>query len=87
MWELEDADDERFIVTFSEVFAYISIFLVLLCCNFPFLAVYYAMIGYHIVFQEDDTDAIMQRDRISLLLMLVYIRLWRGLIMRCLMLR
>jgi len=63
MWELEDADDERFIVTFSEVFAYISIFLVLLCCNFPFLAVYYAMIGYHIVFQEDDTDAIMQREQ------------------------
>jgi len=63
MWELEDAQDEGFIVTFSEVFAYISIFLVLLCCNFPVLAVWYAMIGYHIVFQEDDTDAIMQREQ------------------------
>lgn len=29
----------------------------------PFLAVCYAMVGYHIVFQEDDTDAIMQREQ------------------------
>jgi len=33
--------------------------------HFPFLAVYYAMIGYHIVFQEDDTDALMQREQDS----------------------
>jgi hypothetical protein len=64
MWELEDEDDEGFIVTLSEVRSYVFIILILLCCNFPFLAVYYAMIGYHIVFQEDDTDAVMQRDRI-----------------------
>jgi hypothetical protein len=67
--------------------SYVCIFLILLCCNFPFLAVYYAMIGYHIVFQEDDTDAIMQRDKILLRLMLVYIPLWSGLIMRFLMLK
>jgi len=50
-------------VTPSEVASYVSILLVLLCCNFPFLAICYAMIGYHIVFQEDDTDAIMQREQ------------------------
>jgi len=66
MWELEDADDEGFIVTFSEIFAYASIFFLLLCCNLPLLAIYYFMVGYHIVFQEDDTDAIMQREQDSI---------------------